>query len=88
MTKQGNAKLSWYRVVRGAALPTYALLLTRNTLADIEAAGPTLTEMLARAYGMSQSRIADVLRQVQSINAETWDYEPRLALMPGQPLEP
>lgn len=88
MTKREVSKLTWYRVVRGYHLPTYALLLMRKNLADMEAAGPALDKMLANAYGQSATQIAGVLRTVRTMHVETWSYEPRLALIPGQPLAP
>jgi hypothetical protein len=87
-TKRAPTKLSWYRAVRGNNLPAYLLILTRKNWADIEAAGPTFAEMLTNAYAGTPAQVADVLRHVHSIRTETWDYEPRLSLIPGHPLEP
>lgn len=86
--KREAMKLSWYRVARGNNLPTYVLMLSRRNWADIESAGPTLDEMLAKAYLDSSGKVAEVLRHVHSFRTETWSYEPRLAVVPGQPLEP
>jgi len=87
-TKRAPTKLSWYRAVRGNNLPTYLLMLTRKNWADVETAGPTFGEMLANAYAGTSAQVADVLRHVHSIRTETWDYEPRLSLIPGHSLEP
>lgn len=87
-SKRALAKLSWYRAARTDNLPTYMLLLTRKNWADVEAAGPTFAEMLSNAYDSTPSQVSDVLRHVRTICAETWDYEPRLSLTPGHPLEP
>jgi hypothetical protein len=87
-TKQEAPKLSWYRVVRGNNLPMYAVLLTRKNWTDIESAGPTLREMLVNAYAGTTAQVAEVLHRVRTIRTETWSYEPRLALIPGKPLEP
>jgi hypothetical protein len=87
-TKRETIQLTWYRAVRGNNLPTYMLLLTRKNGADIVAAGPVFAEMLANAYAAAPAQVADVLRHVRAIRAETWDYEPRLSLIPGHPLEP
>ena len=86
--KREVTKLSWYRAVRGNNLPTYLLMLTRKNWADVEAAGPTFAEMLTNVYTGTPAQVADVLRHVHSIRTETWDYEPRLSLIPGHPLEP
>lgn len=87
-TKLASTKLSWYRAVRAETIPTYLLLLTRKNWADVEAAGPTFAEMLANVYAANSAQVSDVLRHVRAIRAETWDYEPRLSLIPGHPLEP
>lgn len=87
-TKRNVSKLTWYRIVRGPELPSYVLLLTRNSLAEIETAGPTLLEMLTKAYASTPAQASEVLRYVHSVRSETWSYEPRLALIPGTPLAP
>lgn len=87
-TKRDATKLSWYRAVRGTDLPMYMLLLTRQNWADIEAASPRFAEMLTNAYAGTSAQVADVLRHVRTIRTETWDYEPRLSLIPGHSLEP
>lgn len=66
----------------------YALLLTRKNWADIESAGATVYEMLVNAYTSTPTQAADALHHVRTIRTETWTYEPRLALIPGRPLEP
>ena len=87
-TKGDAIQLSWYRMARGNNLPTYLLLLTRKNWADLESAGPMLNEMLAKAYASAPAQAAEVMRHVRTIRTETWTYEPRLALIPGRPLEP
>jgi hypothetical protein len=87
-SKREPTKLSWYRAARGNNLPTYMLLLTRKNWTDVEAAGPTFAEMLANAYAGTPLQVADVIRHAKAIRNETWDYEPRLSLIPGHSLEP
>jgi hypothetical protein len=87
-TKLPATRLSWYRLTRGGGLTRYMLLLSRNNWADVESAGPTLSEMISRAYSQTPAEVNEALRYVRSYRNETWEYEPRLALMPGHSLEP
>jgi hypothetical protein len=79
-----KARLSWYRGVRVHKGDQYLMLLSRKNLADIEAAGGSLPSMLTSVYG--SVRADEVLRAAVSYTMETWAYEPRLSLIPGQPL--
>ena len=79
-----KARLSWYRGVRVHKGEQYLMLLSRKNLADIEAAGGSLPSMLTSVYG--SVRADEVLRAAVSYTMETWTYEPRLSLIPGQPL--
>jgi hypothetical protein len=87
-TKREASQISWYRMIRGDTLPTYLILLSRKSLSDIQSAGATLAGMLANAFATTPAKAASALAQVRIIRAETWSYEPRLALIPGKPLEP
>lgn len=87
-TKLAATRLSWYRLARGGRVTRYMLLLSRNNWADVESAGPTLGEMMERAYSQTPAKVNQALLHVRSYRNETWQYEPRLALIPGLSLEP
>lgn len=87
-TKLPATRLSWYRLARGGGVTRYMLLLSRSNWADVGSAGPTLSEMMTRAYSQTPAKVNEALRYVRSYRNETWEYEPRLALIPGHSLEP
>jgi hypothetical protein len=87
-TKLPATRLSWYRLARGGGVARYMLLLSRNNWADVESAGSTLSEMIERAYSQTPSKVNEALQYVRSYRNETWDYEPRLTLIPGHSLQP
>lgn len=82
------APLSWYRRMRGGAEASYMLLVTRDTWAEIEAQGATLGEILARAYAAPEAAVTAALAPIETLATETWTYESRLSLIPGEPLAP
>lgn len=87
-TKLPATRLSWYRLARGGGVTRYMLLLSRSNWADVGSAGPTVSEMMTRAYSQTPAKVNEALRYVRSYRNETWEYEPRLALIPGHSLEP
>lgn len=84
----GTARLTWYRKLRGGGAPTYMILLSRETLADISSVGGPFPAMLASVYGASEDKLAPVLTAIASVSNETWSYEPRLSLFPGGTVSP
>lgn len=82
----GTARLTWYRKLRGAG-PTYLVLLSRETWADIGRAGGPFPAMLASVYGASEDKLAPILAAI-SVSDETWSYEPRLSLLSGGTVAP
>ncbi|MEP7006477.1 MAG: hypothetical protein ABI810_10865 [Sphingomonas bacterium] len=83
--RAGGAQLSWYRRLRGGGAASYMLLVARERWADIAANGGTLPEILSRAYGARSAGVEAALAPVEALATETWTYEPRLSLLPGEP---
>jgi hypothetical protein len=79
-------KLTWYRQLRGGAVPAYMLMVARDRWADIEQGSGTFRTTLATAYGASAADLAPVMNSVSAVDVETWTYAPRLSLMPGAAL--
>lgn len=80
--------LTWYRAVRGGALPAYMLTLSRTHWAELERTGSSLRALLSRAYGAEPAEIEPILRVLSDVEVESWSYQPRLSLIPDQPLAP
>jgi len=79
--------LTWYRAVRGEAVPAYMLVLTRNGWSDLDRARGSLREMLQQAYSAPDA-VDALLGATSEVQAESWSYEPRLSLIPGEPPAP
>jgi hypothetical protein len=86
--KRNAPHLTWYKIIRGADMPTYVLMLKRENLAQIETAGSTLVEMLRNAYANDPAQTENVFKNVRNIRSEIWSYQSRLTLIPGHALEP
>lgn len=83
-----SPSISWYRRLRGGGEANYMLVLPRRTWAEIATTGGTFRDILAKAYRGSDREIDTVLAAVDVIAVETWAYEPRLSLIPGEALAP
>lgn len=81
-----GVRLSWYRRLRGGGAASYMLFVARERWVDIAATGGTLPEILSRTYRASNAAIEATLGPVEALATETWSYEPRLSLLPGEPL--
>ena len=80
--------LTWYRAVRGGALPAYMLTLSRTHWAELERTGSSLGALLSRTYGVEPAEIEPILRALSDVEVESWSYQPHLSLIPGQALAP
>ena len=80
--------LTWYRAIRGGAVPAYLLILSRSNWADLDRAGGTLNLLLGRAYGVAPAQVEKALAAVAKVETESWSYLPRLSLIPGKALTP
>jgi hypothetical protein len=83
-----SPSLTWYRAVRGGALPSYMLILSRPNWAELERTGSSLRALLSRAYGAQSAEIEPILRTLSDVEVESWSYQPRLSLIPGRALAP
>lgn len=86
--KPGTHGIAWYRIVRGGDMPAYAAIVGRSTWADIEKAGEQFPALLCAAYGTAPENAAAVMAEIAAIRTESWSYQPRLSLLPDQPLDP
>lgn len=80
--------LTWYRAVRGGALPAYMLVLTRTDWADLDRTGGSLGALLQRAYAAAPGAVDALLAKLGDVQVESWSYQPRLSLIPGKPIAP
>jgi hypothetical protein len=80
--------LTWYRAVRGGALPAYMLTLNRTHWAELEWTGSSLGALLSRTYGVEPAEVEPILRALSDVEVESWSYQPHLSLIPGQALAP
>lgn len=84
----GIANLTWYRRIRGGLLPAYMVVLSRLRWTDIGTSGTTLQRILAQAYDANEADVERVFAHLAAVSVETWSYEPRLSLIPGETLPP
>jgi hypothetical protein len=75
-------------VLRGADVPAYVVMVPRQRWQEIDRQGDTLTDILVNAYGAQRNAMSALMAKVDSIESESWSYEPRLSLFPGQALAP
>ena len=82
-----GTQLTWYRRLRGGGAAGYMIMVPRLRWADIATNGDTLPQLLSFAYGGPAGASDEALGEVASLAIETWTYEPRLSLLPGEPLQ-